>query len=145
MLGPLHRNDATTSAHNNALRAWAYGLLPLEAATEMLIRAGYAQTARIWIKLSDDGQPWIDFASIPNELGGLSGGQRRFLLIAASLGAYDTPIAVSLRDELTGLDREHLQLVLAAIAHTGGVSTPERVTTIVDGQLVYEDVQALYT
>lgn len=129
-------------------RAWAFGFLPLEAATEMLIRGGYAQPSRPWVKSTDAGyasQPYIDFASIPDLLGGLSVGQRRFLLIATSLGAHDTAIPVSLRDELTGLDREHLHLVLAAIAHTGGVSTPERVAVLVEGHMGYEEIAPLYT
>lgn len=108
--------------HEDGLRAWAKGMLPLEAATELLIRGGYAGESRPWV-LYDEGRarPWIDFASIAELCGGMSGGQQRFLRIAASLGA-DTPVILA--DELSGIDREHIVLVLAAVAHTAGAHEP---------------------
>jgi len=98
--------------HEDALRAWAKGLLPLEAATELLIRGGYAGETRPWVQYDEFlERPWIDFASIPELIGGMSGGQQRFLRIAASLGA-DAPVILA--DELSGLDLpdEVLQKVL---------------------------------
>lgn len=44
-----------------------------------------------------------------------SGGERAFLLIAASIGSSE--VAVNLSDALASLDRGHLDLVLAAIDH----------------------------
>jgi hypothetical protein len=49
--------------------------------------------------------------------GALSGGETRLLRIAASL--LDGP-PVDLNGSLAGLDRQHCQLVLAAIAHASG-------------------------
>lgn len=47
----------------------------------------------------------------------LSGGETRLLRIAASLLGGPP---VDLSSNLAGLDREHLQRVLVAIAHAGG-------------------------
>jgi hypothetical protein len=97
-----------------------------EAATELMLRAfggKFAAPGNPWIHTSTEpegpGQvrAWIDFAAIPDEVGPLSGGERRFLMLAASL-AGDVPVVLS--DVVPGLDRENLDLVLAAIAHAGG-------------------------
>ena len=107
--------------HEDDLRAWAKGMYTYEAATELLLRAfggRYADPRQPWIRADEDsGKPWIDFESIPEFVEGNSGGERRFLLLAASIAA-DVPIALG--DTVSGLDRDNLQLVLAAIAHTGG-------------------------
>lgn len=66
-------------------------------------------------------------------------------MIAASLGANGDRVSVSLENEIAGLDRSQLRLVLAAIAHAGGASTPGRVRRIVDGQIAYEATEPLYT
>lgn len=131
------------STHDDELREWARGLLPLEAATELLIRTGWASPGYAWIRREDDGRVWVDFESIPEQIGALSGGEQRVLRIAASLGA-DSPIILG--DELTGLDRTTTAFVLAAIAHTAGVhvvgrSIEENAAGI--PQLV--DVAPLYT
>lgn len=134
---------ATETEHEQALRDWARGLLPLEAATELLIRGGFAGVSRPWVRHSESpARPWIDFASVPEFLGGMSGGEQRYLRIGASLGA-DFPIILA--DELAGLDREHLALVLAAIAHTGEAHKPGRTIEPVAGQPQFVNVPALYT
>lgn len=99
------------------LRAWASGLLTLEAATEMLIRAGYAGAGSPWVQVSD-GRTWINFAGLPGALSGLSGGEARFLRIAASVAGSE---AVVLGDVITGLDPRRIDLVLAALAHVAGI------------------------
>lgn len=107
--------------HEDDLRAWAKGMYTYEAATELLLRAfngRYADPRQPWIHTDEhSGKPWIDFESIPEHLGGSSTGERNILLLAASIAA-DVPIALG--DTVTGLDRDNLQLVLAALAHTGG-------------------------
>jgi hypothetical protein len=111
---------SVTDEHHRGLRAWAKGTYTMEAATELLIRAfrgRFARPGNRWIE-TDNGRPWIDFEAIEDNLGGLSGGERRFLLLAASLG--DGGVDVQLGDIIPGLDRELLALVLAAIAHAGG-------------------------
>lgn len=108
------------------LRAWAQGLYPSEAATEMLIRAGSAQTWRPWIARYEDGAYGITFDTIPDHLGGMSGGERRFLLAAASIGseAVDVPLGYV----VSGIDRYLVELILAGIAHAAGTheGTPYR-------------------
>jgi len=107
--------------HEDDLRAWAKGDYTFEAATELLIRAfggRYAAANRPWIRKDEsDGKPWIDFEAIPEYIGGSSGGERRFLLLVASI-AGNEPVVLS--DVVPGLDRDNLSLVLAAIAHAGG-------------------------
>lgn len=129
---------------DDELREWAQGMTTLEAATELLIRGGYAQEGRPWI-LYDElrRRHWIDFDSLPDSIGGMSGGEGRFLRIAASIGA-DNPVIVG--DEIVGLDRRHVQLVLAAIAHAAGMSEPGRtIEEAADGRPHFVDVGALYT
>lgn len=112
--------------HADDLHAWARGSYTTEAATELLLRAfggRFAASGNPWVHTkttTPEGNtegPWIDFASIPEEAGALSGGERRFLLLAASL-AEDVPVVLG--DLVSGLDRDNLDLVLAAIAHAGG-------------------------
>ncbi|RAX16737.1 hypothetical protein DC347_10625 [Pseudarthrobacter sp. AG30] len=113
-------------SHADDLRAWARGMYTTEAATELLLRAfggKFAEPGNPWIHTSTEPEgpnqvsAWIDFASIPEEVGPLSGGEGRFLMLAASL-AEDVPVVLG--DVVPGLDRENLDLVLAAIAHAGG-------------------------
>lgn len=104
------------------LRAWAKGLYPLEAAVELLVRAfdgRFATPGNPWIQPCDQpGWWWLDTHELVDDnLGGVSGGERRLLLIAASL-AGGAP--VSLADTLPGLDRDLTDLVLAALAHANG-------------------------
>lgn len=104
--------------HYLGLRSWAQGMLPLVAATELLIRSGFATPNRPWVHWDALAErPWVNFGSVPELIGGLSGGEQRVLRIAASL-AGDEPIILG--DEISGLDREMLDLVLAAVSHTGG-------------------------
>ncbi|WP_131103826.1 hypothetical protein [Ornithinimicrobium sufpigmenti] len=105
------------------LRAWAKSDHPTEAAVELLIRAKGGRFAR-------DTQPWIerpwptsslccvDWDRLHDELGVFSGGERRFLNIAISMGSSKHPVDLS--NDLTGLDDELLLLVLAATAHAAG-------------------------
>lgn len=103
-----------------ALRAWARGGYGTEAATELLIRAlhgRFASPSQPWIRIEDDGTCWIDWDRInPDTTGALSGGERRLLAIAASIGGGQP---VNLNDAVT-IDRNTLDLVLAAIAHASG-------------------------
>lgn len=134
----------TAMTTNHELREWAKGIATLEAATEMLIRADFAQDWRPWVRYDEErGRHWIDFAVIPEEAGGMSGGQQRFLRIAASLGS-DAPVIIG--DEVTGLDRKHVQLVLAAIAHAAGMATDGRtIQEGADGVPHLVNVDPLYT
>lgn len=110
-----YADDATPV---DELREWAQGLYPSEAATEMLIRAGFAQTWRPWIVTHEPGAYGINFAQTTEHLDGMSGGQRRFLLAAASIGTetVDVPIGYV----VCGIDRYLVDLILAGIAHAAG-------------------------
>ena len=119
------------------LRAWASGKYPLEAATELLIRSfhgRFVEPGWPWVHRTDHGQ-WIDFAAIPEQISGQSGGEQRLLRIAASIGATDA--SVNLGDCLTGLDRPTLHLVLGAVAHTAGSHQHREVTTNPNGTITF--------
>jgi ABC-type molybdenum transport system ATPase subunit/photorepair protein PhrA len=112
--------------HADDLRAWARGSYTTEAATELMLKAFKGRFAAIGnprvhaASTTPEGyqeHAWIDFAAIPEEAGALSGGERRFLMLAASL-AEDVPVVLG--EVVPGLDRDNLDLVLAAIAHAGG-------------------------
>lgn len=108
--------DLTTA---EALRAWARGLLPLEAAVELLAGAvGGRLLHGPWIRRDEHGRHWFDPDVAAAEGGYLSGGERRVLAIAASLASAEHP--VELNDAVTGIDRQALRCVLQALAHAGG-------------------------
>lgn len=112
--------------HETALRAWAKGMYPTEAATELLLRGfggRFAEPGNPWIHDADDDEwEWVEFNLIPENTGYLSGGERRYLLLAASLAGFTEHDTVILGDNVSGLDAKHLNLVLAAIAHAGGMT-----------------------
>jgi hypothetical protein len=113
-----------TEDHIAALRAWAKGMYPTEAATELLLRGfggRFAEPGNPWI-MTDEDLPWVEFSLIPENTGPLSGGERRYLAIAASLAAFSEHDTVILGDVVSGLDPKHLNLVLAAVAHAGGMT-----------------------
>ncbi len=124
-----------------ALRAWAKSTYPTEAATELLIRGFHGRFARPghpWIVTAAPKRPghhgpatWINFQAISDGTGALSSGERAFLLIAASIG--HNWVLVNLSEEICRLDREHLDLVLAALAHAAGSHQHSGVTFDPDG------------
>ena len=107
---------------HEALRRWAKGLYPLEAGVELLIRGcggRFANPGQPWVQRGDDpGWWWIDAEQMTEDnYAALSGGETRLLRIAASLLGGPP---VDLSGNLAGLDRDHIQFVLAAIAHASG-------------------------
>ncbi len=105
------------------LRASAQGHYPTEAAVELLIRAKggrFARASCAWIEpLGPSSSLYrVDWDRLHEESGLYSGGERRFLNIATSLGSPDHPVDLS--NNLSGLDDELLLLVLAATAHAAG-------------------------
>lgn len=106
------------TAVEDAVRAWARGSYPLEAGVELLIRQGKAIYAGAsWITRDGDRVSGIDADVLVYEAGAWSGGERRLVRIAASL--LGGP-AADLYEDIAGIDRRYLALVLAAIAHAGG-------------------------
>lgn len=99
------------------VRAWARGVYAWEAGVELLIHSGQlGNPASPWIN-HDGARLWIDAIELMRHAGVKSGGERRVIRIAVSL--LEGP-PVELAEVLPGLDREHLSLVLAAVAHAGG-------------------------
>lgn len=110
---------STSPTHTVAteVRAWSVGMYALEAGAELLIRTGLLIGPWL-VRDTDSERWWIDADRITDDtIARYSGGERRVLKIAGSLLGGG---AVSLADELPGLDRAHLALVLAAVAHAGG-------------------------
>lgn len=89
----------------------------------------------------DEGRTRIEFEAIPEHIGGLSGGEKRFLRIAASLGGEE-PVALS--DVIPGLDRSILDLVLAALAHAAGSHQDSEMFEQPEGILSSKRVQTLH-
>lgn len=86
---------------------------------ELLARAVPKLLNGPWVKRTEDGDGWwFDAASVDEESGYLSGGERRVLRLAASLVSHE--YVVPLSDVVSGLDREITAVVLAAMAHAAG-------------------------
>ena len=124
---------------SGALRACARGIHPLEAGTGLLIDSGsWLQrqdfTSRFiatGTSISDDATvlaatDW-EAAIAALHAGDLpaNGGERRMLLIAASIAGG---IPVSLYDVLPGIDRRNASLVVNAVAHAAGLPDPYQET-----------------
>ena len=135
---------APTNQAYQRLRAWAAGDLALEAATELMITASYGRFVQAewpWMHPTVHGQ-WIDFSTIPVQIGALSGGEQRFLQIAAALDDGET--TVNLGRCLAGLDRQHVHLVLAAVAHAAGTHQHQQLTFRPDGGLTVDRPGSMY-
>lgn len=129
--------------HEDDLRSWAKGSYTSEAGTELLLRAfggRYAAVGNPWVHASGTStegyteNAWIDFEALGEHAnnGPYSGGERRFLLLAASL-AEEVPVVLS--EVVPGLDRQNLDLVLAAIAHAGGSHQHSDIHENADGSM----------
>lgn len=132
--------------YEEELRAWARGSYPLVAATELLLRAFngvFAKPGNPWV-IQEEGYAnvWINFELIPDNLGGTSGGERRVLMLAASLA--DVGVEVNLGDCLPGLDRKILDLFLASVAHAGGSHEHSDFSVNADGTASFEQLPSLY-
>ena len=75
-------------------------------------------------------------------MGALSGGEQRFLQIAASLSGNDTE--VNLGVALAGLDRAHVHLVLAGVAHASGSHEQQELTVRPDGTAAFTRPGTIY-
>lgn len=136
-LTPTADNGRTSTTTADRMRAWARGDYPVEAGVELLIRSGLAGRADVAAAWPADGGP--DTGALTRALQGngtLSGGQRRLALIALSLLNGEECENVDLSDVLTGLDRDALDLVLAALAHAGGSHQHSDVRLDDNGQLI---------
>jgi len=133
-----------TARHHAQLQAWAKGNYGMEAATELLIRGfngRFADPGNPWVHPTTSGH-WIDFDAIPAQIGALSGGEQRFLQIAAALSDGET--TVNLGRALTGLDRQHVHLVLAAVAHASGTHEQQEIAFQHDGTVTFARPGPMY-
>lgn len=116
-----------------ALRAWAAGSCPDAAAGELLTRAfsgRFAATGRPWIAADADGHERLDADSL-RVASALSGGEHRILTLVAAL-VDGQPVEIV--DFVSGLDRHHLDLVLAALAHAAGSHEHTAMTLDAEGR-----------
>lgn len=118
----------TTDDLATALHAHAAGLYPLEAGVALLTGSSAflhrPDFADRFIEHGGNGATTMaavdwDAAITALNAGELpcSGGERRLLLLSASLAAS---IPVDLRDAATGLDDQNIQRLLTAIRHASG-------------------------
>lgn len=103
------------------LLAWARGIYPTEAATRLLVDAfdgRFARSGWPWIQRTEFGNHYVDGTRLgDDEIGMLSGGERRVLAIVRSL-LGEQPVDLS--DAITGLDPRHARLVIDSLAHATG-------------------------
>ena len=101
------------------LHLHAFGITHLEAACHVLTRAASGRLLdALQLVWEDDDAAEIDWPATLATTGHLSGGERRLLNLAASLGSGHP---VDLADTLTGLDAWNAQVVVDAIAYTTGI------------------------
>ena len=101
------------------LNIHAFGTCHLEAANQILTRAVQGRLLdALQLAWEDDEAAEIDWPATLDGAGYLSGGERRLLNLAASLGSGHP---VDLVDALTGLDTWNAQVLIDAIAHAAGV------------------------
>jgi hypothetical protein len=101
------------------LNIYAFGTCHLEAANHILTRAVQGRLLdALQLRWEDDEAAEIDWPATLDTAGYLSGGERRLLAVAASLGSGHP---VDLVDALGGLDNWNAQVVVDAIAHAAGV------------------------
>ena len=108
-------------AYAEELRAWAKGVHHTMAATELLIRGfdgSFLNPGYPWMEVNgSDGMPWINFEVIPEHIGAKSGGERRFLLVVASIASSQVDVCLW---EALSMDKKHTELVVSAVAHASG-------------------------
>ena len=104
------------------LRTWAQGAADQEAGVELLIRAfdgRFAQQGCPWVRPCGQRDIYcLDVHALVEQLGAFSTGERAVLSLVAAL-TDARPIA-DLADLLASLNRQHRQLVYAALEHVAG-------------------------
>lgn len=112
-----HPLSISNESTREEVRDWARGMYPLEAGVELLIRAGRVYDGAPWVVRESAHRTYIDRDALESHMGMWSGGEQRIARIALSLLGGDP---VRLDDDIPGLDRPSLDLVLAALAHANG-------------------------
>jgi hypothetical protein len=116
-----------------AIRGWAKGWFPTEAAAELLIshrawllREDFLQVAVVfrWDVFRDSRVAVVDFVAAADAVQGVlpcSDGERQVLLIAASIAEG---IPVDLREAALGLDAVNAARAARAVCHAAGCLMP---------------------
>ena len=121
----MHKQSSVQRAVLAAwLQAQADGDRAVEASIIIVTRAVRGQLLdAVTLAWSDNdrGMAEIDWDATRTSTGYLSGGERRLLALAGSLGSGH---AVDLADALTGLDDHNARVVITAVAHATGLVTP---------------------
>jgi hypothetical protein len=101
------------------LNIYAFGTCHLEAANHILTHCVQGRLLdTLQLTWEDDEAAEIDWPATLAQAGYLSGGERRLLKLAASLGSGHP---VDLADALGGLDTWNAKVVVDAIAHAVGI------------------------
>lgn len=112
------------TTHNRrvaGLRHWADGIPCHSAAVDLLVGFNGGRLAvGPWIRSGGSGQYWFDPVTAYEEMGYLSGGERRVLAVAMSLVSVDHP--VDLGDVLTGIDPKAFVLVMQTLGQAYGLN-----------------------
>ena len=128
-------NAMALPEHYSGLRHWAAESRPLSAATELLIRTGLARPVAPWIQLEHPSRrPWINFDWLLEMADRYPDREQKLLRIAASLAG---DCSIVLGEEIADLDWDTLDLVVAAIAHSGGWNLTRR-TMAASATMTYE-------
>jgi len=118
-----HRQAPPAAVAHASLRGWARGSYGDEAAVELLIRSfdgRFGLPGSPWVApRARPGEYWLDAEAISPATGRLSSGEQRLLAVVAAL-AGNQPIERNLAEVMSGVDRGHHTLILAALSHAGG-------------------------
>ncbi|MBO3087112.1 hypothetical protein [Cellulomonas dongxiuzhuiae] len=80
----------------------------------------FARADQPWIATEPEEHVWLDCDRLSEQLAVLSGGERRVLGVVVALVDPTPDRLIDLADLAAGVDRDHLDPVLAALAHAGG-------------------------
>lgn len=142
-----HRQAPPAAVVNASLRAWARGSYGDEAAVELLIRSfggRFALPGWPWVApLARPDEYWLDAEAISPATGNLSGGERRVLAVVAAL-ADNQPLERNLAEVMSGVDRGHQTLILAALRHAGGSHQHSDYQRRADGTYSITETGALF-
>lgn len=142
-----HRQAPPAAVVRASLRAWACGSYGDEAAVELLIRSfdgRFALPGSPWVApRTRPDEYWLDAEAINPATGQLSGGEQRVLAVVAAL-AGNQPLERNLAEVMSGVDRGHQTIILAALSHAGGSHQHNDYQRRADGTYKIIEVGALF-
>lgn len=143
-----HRQAPPAAVVHASLRAWARGSYGDEASVELLIRSfggRFALPDSPWVAPpARSDEYWLDAEAINPATGHLSGGEQRVLAVVAAL-ASNQPLERNLAEVMSGIDRDHQTLILAALSHAGGSHQHSDYRRQADGTYTISEAGALFS